>query len=86
MVSILPAVDVFLLHPPVVVNGGTRPLTPNPASSAAAASAAAAAAAAVGNDSATPDQIATPDIMSPETKDESGVEGEDNGNFSGKSS
>lgn len=93
LVSILPAVDVFLLHPPVVVNGGTHP----PASTAATPSAAAPAAstngvgfnrisAVLNEDSlppATPDQIATPDVMSPEGR-KTDVEGSDNGNFAGE--
>ena len=92
LVSILPALDVFLLHPPVVVNGGTHASTTQPSTSSKDGYGA-------GNTRdvtsipapATPDLIATPDVLSPEGKsgddalnNAESVEGKDNCNFVGK--
>ena len=90
LISILPALDVFLLHPPVVVNGGTHPTasaaTPSAAAAASSTTAPSNRAGVDRTDAssppATPDQVATPDVMSPEGRTND-VEGTDNGNFSG---
>ena len=84
LVAILPAVDVFLLHPPVVVNGGTHPLASTPAVAAVPNVDIDRKTATGALISATPDQVATPDVLSPEGKSRADVEGMDNGNYTGQ--
>ena len=88
LVSVLPAVDVFLLHPPVVVNGGTHVAMTTAAASIKQCDAANGPRKATsGAELATPDLIDTPEVMSPEATDggsDVNVEGKANGNFTGK--